>query len=118
MRARKVKVQQLLCYRCGWTWTPRKPTVHVCPKCHSVRWWDKRSDEDVAELRRAMAIQARSEAVSGDMEEVLQAVVTLLERATMDTASPAWQWVRRRSAALIAHIESDASLADDPLPVD
>jgi Zn finger protein HypA/HybF involved in hydrogenase expression len=34
----KVRLVKLRCSRCGHTWTPRKPVVYVCPKCHSPKW--------------------------------------------------------------------------------
>jgi Zn finger protein HypA/HybF involved in hydrogenase expression len=36
----KIKLQKIICKRCGWEWTPRKPEVMVCPKCHSP-YFDK-----------------------------------------------------------------------------
>jgi DNA-directed RNA polymerase subunit RPC12/RpoP len=37
-----------LCYRCGWRWMPRKADYpKVCPRCHSSRWYDDKTDDDL-----------------------------------------------------------------------
>lgn len=36
----KIKIQILICKRCGHKWTPRKIEVRICPKCKSA-WWDR-----------------------------------------------------------------------------
>jgi len=28
----------LECKRCGWTWTPRKTDVRMCPSCKTPYW--------------------------------------------------------------------------------
>ena len=38
----------LLCYRCGWRWMPRKvERPKVGPRCHSTRWYDTKTDEEL-----------------------------------------------------------------------
>ena len=31
----KIEINQVECKRCGHQWTPRRPVIRVCPKCHS-----------------------------------------------------------------------------------
>jgi predicted Zn-ribbon and HTH transcriptional regulator len=36
----KIKLNQVNCKRCGYSWVPRKLEITVCAKCHSP-WFDK-----------------------------------------------------------------------------
>jgi len=36
--AMKIKIEKLMCKRCGYEWYPRKPEVRICPKCKSAYW--------------------------------------------------------------------------------
>ena len=48
MRKREQRPEGHTCYRCGWRWMPRKAgTPTVCPRCHSPRWSDAKSDEEL-----------------------------------------------------------------------
>ena len=38
---KQVRLVTLKCAKCGHEWTPRKPEVHICPKCKTYRWQEK-----------------------------------------------------------------------------
>ncbi len=38
----RVEVPVLRCYRCGASWTPRRPVVRLCPRCKSPYWDEPR----------------------------------------------------------------------------
>ena len=33
-----IELPVLRCYRCGASWTPRRPVVRLCPRCKSPYW--------------------------------------------------------------------------------
>lgn len=37
-----VELLTLHCYRCGASWTPRRPVVRMCPRCKSPYWDEPR----------------------------------------------------------------------------
>lgn len=37
----QVKVEELICFRCGHSWLPRQKNVSLCPNCKSHLWYDK-----------------------------------------------------------------------------
>lgn len=45
------------CFRCEYTWYPRKPQILLCPKCKS-RYWDKERKRNVGKVAK---IRARTE---------------------------------------------------------
>lgn len=48
MGKRRITPKTYSCYRCGWRWVPRKAEYpRVCPHCHSSRWYDSKTDEEL-----------------------------------------------------------------------
>lgn len=35
---KEIKIPELTCTSCGWTWKPRVEKVYVCPHCHVYTW--------------------------------------------------------------------------------
>mgnify|MGYP001611315004 CR=1 FL=1 len=40
-----IRLPHLTCTRCAHTWVPCKPTVYVCPACHSPRWAEPKGEK-------------------------------------------------------------------------
>ncbi len=44
-------IPEATCKRCNYTWTPRKETIDLCPKCKS-KYWDKDYVRDVKRVAK------------------------------------------------------------------
>ena len=107
MTKRPVKPTTYFCYRCRWRWVPRKPErPHVCPKCHSTRWWDSLSpsQRDIAHL----VLRAENAAMF---------MMPVLEYVLHHTADPkATAWVKKRAKHLVRYIQRGGQLVHARAP--
>lgn len=107
MKPKATGVKELRCHRCQWRWIPRKPTVAVCPKCHSTRWWEsetkrehqllrhqqrRRAEADATQLYDVTRLLIRSydEGHHGEVKKILDVLRRLCERITTGV-DPGWQ---------------------------